>query len=47
MISNILKVAIMTLFFLFGFDIIPQAAEEMNTQPFAKIWGREEDYYKL
>ena len=29
-ISNILKVAIMTPFFLFGFDIIPQAAEEIN-----------------
>lgn len=28
--SNILKVAIMTPFFLFGFDIIPQAAEEIN-----------------
>lgn len=30
MIGNILKVAIMTPFFLFGFDIIPQAAEEIN-----------------
>lgn len=30
MFSNILKVAIMTPFFLFGFDIIPQAAEEIN-----------------
>ncbi len=29
-ISNVLKVAIMTPFFLFGFDIIPQAAEEIN-----------------
>ncbi|MGN0234617.1 MAG: APC family permease [Bacteroidaceae bacterium] len=29
-ISNILKVSIMTPFFLFGFDIIPQAAEEIN-----------------
>lgn len=29
-LSNILKVAIMTPFFLFGFDIIPQAAEEIN-----------------
>ena len=29
-ISNIFKVAIMTPFFLFGFDIIPQAAEEIN-----------------
>lgn len=28
--GNILKVAIMTPFFLFGFDIIPQAAEEIN-----------------
>ncbi|TYK32209.1 APC family permease [Bacteroides pyogenes] len=30
MIANILKVAIMTPFFLFGFDVIPQAAEEIN-----------------
>lgn len=29
-IGNIFKVAIMTPFFLFGFDIIPQAAEEIN-----------------
>ena len=29
-IGNILKVAIMTPFFLFGFDIIPQAAEEIK-----------------
>lgn len=29
-ISNIFKVAIMTPFFLFGFDVIPQAAEEIN-----------------
>ena len=29
-VGNILKVAIMTPFFLFGFDIIPQAAEEIN-----------------
>jgi basic amino acid/polyamine antiporter, APA family len=29
-VSNILKVAIMTPFFLFGFDIVPQAAEEIN-----------------
>lgn len=29
-IKNILGVAIMTPFFLFGFDIIPQAAEEIN-----------------
>lgn len=28
--SNVMKVAIMTPFFLFGFDIIPQAAEEIN-----------------
>jgi amino acid transporter len=29
-ISNIMKVAIMTPFFLFGFDVIPQAAEEIR-----------------
>ena len=29
-ISNIFKVAIMTPFFLFGIDVIPQAAEEIN-----------------
>lgn len=29
-LSNTIKVAIMTPFFLFGFDIIPQAAEEIN-----------------
>lgn len=29
-LGNLLKVAIMTPFFLFGFDIIPQAAEEIN-----------------
>ena len=29
-LRNILKVAIMTPFFLFGFDVIPQAAEEIN-----------------
>ena len=29
-IINVLKVAIMTPFFLFGFDVIPQAAEEIN-----------------
>lgn len=29
-LTNILKVAIMTPFFLFGFDVIPQAAEEIN-----------------
>lgn len=30
MMGNVFKVAIMTPFFLFGFDIIPQAAEEIN-----------------
>ena len=34
--SNILKVAITTPFFLFGFDIIPQAAEEIN-MPLKKL----------
>ena len=29
-LSNIMKVAIMTPFFLFGFDVIPQAAEEIR-----------------
>lgn len=29
-IKNVLRVAIMTPFFLFGFDVIPQAAEEIN-----------------
>lgn len=29
-LTNIIKVAIMTPFFLFGFDVIPQAAEEIN-----------------
>ena len=29
-VGNVFKVAIMTPFFLFGFDIIPQAAEEIN-----------------
>lgn len=29
-VTNVLKVAIMTPFFLFGFDVIPQAAEEIN-----------------
>ena len=33
---NIMKVAIMTPFFLFGFDIIPQAAEEINV-PLKKL----------
>ena len=31
-IQNIAKVAIMTPFFLFGFDVIPQAAEEINVR---------------
>lgn len=35
-ISNIVKVAIMTPFFLFGFDVIPQAAEEIKV-PLKKI----------
>ena len=35
-IQNIAKVAIMTPFFLFGFDVIPQAAEE-NKVPFKKL----------
>lgn len=35
-ISNILKVAITTPFFLFGFDIIPQAAEEIKV-PLKKL----------
>ena len=35
-LSNILKVAIMTPFFLFGFDVIPQAAEEINV-PLKKL----------
>lgn len=30
LLGNIFKVAIMTPFFLFGFDVIPQAAEEIN-----------------
>ncbi|MBD5420931.1 MAG: APC family permease [Bacteroides sp.] len=34
--GNILKVAITTPFFLFGFDIIPQAAEEIN-MPLKKL----------
>ena len=36
-IQNIAKVAIMTPFFLFGFDVIPQAAEEINV-PLKKLW---------
>lgn len=35
-ISNIVKVAIMTPFFFFGFDVIPQAAEEIRV-PLKKI----------
>lgn len=35
-IQNIAKVAIMTPFFLFGFDVIPQAAEEINV-PLKKL----------
>ena len=35
-LTNVLKVAIMTPFFLFGFDVIPQAAEEINV-PLKKI----------
>lgn len=34
--TNVLKVAIMTPFFLFGFDVIPQAAEEINV-PLKKL----------
>ena len=37
--KNIAKVAIMTPFFLFGFDVIPQAAEEINV-PLKKLGGR-------
>ena len=35
-IENIVKVAIMTPFFFFGFDVIPQAAEEINV-PLMKL----------
>lgn len=35
-IENIVKVAIMTPFFFFGFDVIPQAAEEINV-PLKKL----------
>lgn len=35
-LSNIVKVAIMTPFFFFGFDVIPQAAEEINV-PLKKL----------
>lgn len=31
--GNILKVAIVTPFFFFGFDVIPQASEEINIKP--------------
>ena len=31
--SNIIKVAIVTPFFFFGFDVIPQASEEINIKP--------------
>lgn len=35
-IENVIKVAIMTPFFFFGFDVIPQAAEEINV-PLKKL----------
>lgn len=35
-LKNVLRVAIMTPFFLFGFDVIPQAAEEIN-MPLKKL----------
>ena len=35
-LTNILKVAIMTPFFLFGFDVVPQTAEEINV-PLKKL----------
>lgn len=35
-VENIIKVAIMTPFFFFGFDVIPQAAEEINV-PLRKL----------
>lgn len=35
-VENIVKVAIMTPFFFFGFDVIPQAAEEINV-PLKKL----------
>lgn len=35
-IENVVKVAIMTPFFFFGFDVIPQAAEEINV-PLKKL----------
>lgn len=35
-LGNVLKVAVMTPFFLFGFDIIPQTAEEINV-PLKKL----------
>lgn len=36
MLGNVLKVAVMTPFFLFGFDVIPQTAEEINV-PLKKL----------
>lgn len=36
MLDNVLKVAVMTPFFLFGFDVIPQTAEEINV-PLKKL----------
>lgn len=35
-VQNVIKVAIMTPFFFFGFDVIPQAAEEINV-PLKKL----------
>lgn len=29
------------------FDYLVKFKEEMKTQPFAKLWGREEDYYTI
>lgn len=36
MFQNIIKVAVVTPFFFIGFDVIPQAAEEINV-PLKKI----------
>ncbi len=36
MVKNVMRVAVMTPFFLMGFDVIPQAAEEINV-PLKKI----------
>ena len=36
-VENVAKVAIMTPFFLFGFDVIPQATEEIN-MPLKRLW---------